>query len=122
MKNSSKTFKLPANLIPAQATHPGQLIADEIEFRNIRQKDLAGAMGVAPNFINEIIHGKRNITPPIAFKLEFALGIKAHYWMRLQSNYAMDTYIMQKQKAIERLRRSDSKIMKLLYQSGHREI
>ena len=113
MKNNHRTYKLSKDSLPAQATHPGQLIADEIEFRNIKQKEFAEAMDLAPNFVNEIIHGKRNITPAIAMKLELTLGIEANYWMRLQSKYSMDIYKIQNHKSIERLRRHDPLIKNL---------
>ncbi len=91
MKTKQKTFKLTKDILPAHATHPGQLIADEIEFRELRQKELADTMQIAPNILNEIIHGKRNITAPVALKLEKALDIDAIYWMRLQVKYDIDS-------------------------------
>ena len=90
MKNNRKTFKLTKDTIPAHATHPGHLIADEIEVRDIRQKDLADAMDISTNILSELIHEKRNITPAIAMKLEKALDIDAIYWMRLQVKYCID--------------------------------
>lgn len=90
MKTNRKTIKLTKDTIPAQATHPGHLIADEIEYRVIKQKDLADAMDISANVLSEIIHGKRNITPDIAMKLEQALDIDAIYWMRLQVKYYID--------------------------------
>jgi HTH-type transcriptional regulator / antitoxin HigA len=91
MKNKKQTFKQTKDILPAHATHPGQLIADEIEFRELKQKELADTMQIAPNILNEIIHGKRNITAPVALKLEKALGIEAIYWMRLQVKYDIDS-------------------------------
>lgn len=37
--------------------------------------------------LNEIIKGKRRITPRIALKLEAALGISAGYWLKGQQMY-----------------------------------
>lgn len=37
----------------------GDLIFDEIDYRGIKQKNLAEAMGIAPTVLIEIIHGKR---------------------------------------------------------------
>ena len=78
-------------LVPFEATHPGTLIKDELDFRDdIKQKDLAKEMGVKPSFLNEIIKGKRPITADCAVILEKILGIPADYWMRFQSQYEID--------------------------------
>lgn len=78
-------------LIPYEATHPGTLIKDELEFRkNLTQKDLATLLGVKPSFLNEIIKGKRPLTVDIALLLEKILEIPADYWMKFQSQYEID--------------------------------
>ena len=91
MQNKNATIKLTKDIIPSHATHVGVLLADEIEYRNIKQKDLADTMNIAPNVLSEIIHGKRNLTPQLAIKLEYALDIDAAFWMRLQVKYEIDT-------------------------------
>lgn len=79
-------------LTPFKATHPGILIADELEVRDdITQKDLATLLDVKPSFLNEIIKGKRAVTADIAILLEKALDIPADYWMKFQSQYEIDT-------------------------------
>lgn len=78
-------------LIPAQATHPGVLIKDELDATpNLNQRALAKELDVQPSFLNEIIKGKRPITADIAILLEKSLGIPADYWMRFQSQYEID--------------------------------
>lgn len=78
-------------IIPAQATHPGVLIKDEIDATpHLNQKLLAKQLDVKPSFLNEIIKGKRPITPDVAVSLEAALGISAEYWIRFQSQYEID--------------------------------
>lgn len=78
------------NRIPFEATHPGTVILDEINARNISQKELAHELGVLPTFLNEILKGKRSITADFAILLEKCLGISADYWMRFQSQYDID--------------------------------
>lgn len=79
------------NFIPAQATHPGTLIKDELDMiPDLNQRTLAKQLGVLPSFLNEIIKGKRPVTADIAILLEKALGISAEYWMRFQSQYEID--------------------------------
>ncbi len=69
--------------------HPGEMLKDEIEARNITQKDLAKRMGVSYTVFNEILNGKRPITTEYALLLEAALGIDAGVWLRLQADYNM---------------------------------
>jgi len=78
------------NIIPFEATHPGIVILDEINARNISQKELAHELGVLPTFLNEILKGKRAITADFAILLEKSLGISADYWMKFQSQYDID--------------------------------
>ena len=69
--------------IPKIATHPGVLIADELDAReNINQKELAHLLNVKSSFLNEIIKGKRPITPDTAILLEKALDISAEFWLK----------------------------------------
>lgn len=89
--NKTKTYHITKDTIPAHATHPGILLLDEIEYREIKQKDLANSMHIAPTVLNEIIHGKRNITAELALKLEKTLGIDAITWMRLQVKFDIDS-------------------------------
>ena len=78
-------------IIPAQATHPGVLIKDELDATpDLNQKQLAKQLDVRPSFLSEIINGKRPITPDFAVSLEAALGISAEYWIRFQSQYEID--------------------------------
>lgn len=78
--------------IPKIATHPGVLIADELDAReNINQKELAHLLNVKSSFLNEIIKGKRPITPDTAILLEKALDISAEFWLKFQNQYDLDT-------------------------------
>ena len=90
MKDKTSNIKLTKETIPSHATHPGILIADEIKYKGMKQKELAIVVGIAPSVLNEIINGKRNLTAELAFKFEKALDIDAAYWMRLQVRYEID--------------------------------
>lgn len=69
------------------AIHPGELLAEELEFREMTQKQLALAMGRPPQAINEIVRGKKAVTAETAVQLEGVLKIPAHFWMNLQTMY-----------------------------------
>jgi len=72
---------------PPHLYHPGQLIKEEIDYRNISQRELSKLTGVATNIINEVIKGKRNCTPDFAVKLQEALKLDAKVLLRLQMKY-----------------------------------
>ncbi len=77
------------NLTPFEPTHPGELIRDELEARNISQAKLAERIGVSPSLLNEVINGKRAVNTELALLLEAALGIEAEMFLKLQSEYNM---------------------------------
>ena len=81
--------KYANNMMSSMLIHPGEMLKDEIESRNITQKDLAKRMGVSYTVFNEILNGKRPITTDYALLLEAALGIDAGIWLRLQADYNM---------------------------------
>lgn len=78
------------NLIPVLATHPGTILADEIEANGYSQIDFANLIDLKRSQLNEIIKGKRNINADLALLLEKALGIDADFWMEAQKNYDLD--------------------------------
>lgn len=72
------------------ATHPGEVLAAELEERGITQKAFAEQIGMRPSHLSELINGKRGVTMAIADKLQKALGIDAQSWMNLQVQYNYD--------------------------------
>lgn len=72
---------------PFEPTHPGELLADELEARGLTQKKFAETLGVTCSVLNEVIKGKRPMTPELAFKVEAATGTKAYIWVELQTQY-----------------------------------
>ena len=75
------------NLSPFEPTHPGELLLEELECRNISQAKLAKKIGVKPSLLNEIIKGKRVINTELALLLEASLGISAKFWINLQNDF-----------------------------------
>lgn len=67
--------------------HPGELVKEELECRNIKQKDFAGKFGLSYSALNEILNAKRPITTEFALLLEAALGINADILVRMQTDY-----------------------------------
>lgn len=68
-------------------THPGEIIADILEDRDITQADLAKRTGVSPTHVSNVISGQKGISADYAQKLEYALGVPKSFWINLQANY-----------------------------------
>lgn len=75
------------DLEPFEPTHPGELLGDELEARGLTQRKFADTIGISYSVLNEVIKGKRPITPELAFKIEAAMGTKAYIWVELQTQY-----------------------------------
>lgn len=78
------------NIIPFEATHPGEVLKIELDAREISQKDFAVEIGMQKTMLNEILKGKRPVTADLAILLERALDIPAKYWINFQSQYDLD--------------------------------
>ena len=68
---------------------PGDVLEEELEVRGMTQKELAARLGRPPQAVNEIIKGKKAITPDTAIGLEKVLGIEAKFWTGLEADYRM---------------------------------
>ncbi|MCI1720432.1 MAG: HigA family addiction module antitoxin [Bacteroidales bacterium] len=75
----------------AYATHPGEILKEEIEYRGISQRKLAADMGISHTVLNEILNSKRPLTPNTSLLFEAALGVEADTLMRIQTKYNMQT-------------------------------
>ncbi len=75
--------------VPAEGFAPGEFIREELEERGWTQADLAVILGRTVAAVNEIITGKRGITPESARGLAAAFGTTAQYWMNLSSLYQL---------------------------------
>jgi len=77
-------------LTPVMATHPGELIKDELKERHITQKQFAAETGIKPSVLSETINGKRSVSLNVALALEKGLGIPAEIWMNMQTQFDLD--------------------------------
>lgn len=75
--------------IPAEVFPPGEYLADELEARNWSQTELAEILGRPARLVNEIIAGKRAITPETAKGLSAAFGSSPEFWMNLETAYQL---------------------------------
>ena len=79
------------SLTPFVATHPGEMIKDELKERNMTQKQLAAETGTKASVLSETINGKRSVSLNVAVALEKVLGVPADVWMNMQTQYDLDT-------------------------------
>jgi antitoxin HigA-1 len=76
---------IPENRVP---THPGLILSQEFLVPlGVSQVALAAHLGVPVQRINELIRGKRGITPQTAWLLSQALDTTPEFWINLQSAY-----------------------------------
>ncbi|MEB3248478.1 MAG: HigA family addiction module antitoxin [Merismopediaceae bacterium] len=86
---------VPTDRLP---THPGEMLLKEfIEPLNMTQKQLADQIHVPYQRINELINGKRGMTPSTALRLAKFFGNSADFWLNLQLRW--DLYHAQKYEA-----------------------
>jgi addiction module HigA family antidote len=78
--------------------HPG-IVLNEIYMKEIglNQSQLAEKCKCSPRKINEIVNGKRSISPDFALILEAVLGTTAEMWVRIQAEY--DLWVARKRAA-----------------------
>ena len=67
--------------------HPGKKLEILLQKKNIKQKELAIRTNVSEKHVSTIINGSKDISVSFAKKLEYALGIDAEIWIRLQAQY-----------------------------------
>jgi HTH-type transcriptional regulator / antitoxin HigA len=73
----------------AQAFPPGSFIREELAERAWSQSDLARVIGRPLQVVNQIINGRKEITPQTALALGEAFGTGAEFWMNLEAQYRL---------------------------------
>lgn len=74
---------------PAEVFHPGEHLLDELNARGWSQTEFAEIINRPLRLVNEIINGKKGITPETARELGAALGTSAEFWMNLNTAYQL---------------------------------
>lgn len=71
--------------------HPGEILLEEfLRPMEISQYRLAQSISVPARRINEIVHGKRNITADTALRLSRFFGTSERFWLNLQTRYDLE--------------------------------
>ncbi len=76
---------IPENRIP---THPGEILLEEfLNPLGLSQVAFAEHIKVPVQRVNEIVRGKRGVTPETAWLFAEALGTTPEFWLNLQANH-----------------------------------
>jgi antitoxin HigA-1 len=79
--------RVPTNRAP---THPGEMLLEEfLAPMAISQRELAEAIHVPYQRINEIVNGRRGVTPSTALRLARYFGNSAGFWLNLQLRWEL---------------------------------
>lgn len=78
---------VPTHRVP---THPGEMLLDDfLSPLGITQRDLADAIGVPCQRVNEIVRRRRGVTPGMALRLAKFLNTSPGFWINLQSTWEL---------------------------------
>jgi antitoxin HigA-1 len=90
-------IRVPTHRTP---THPGEMLLEEfLKPMGLSQQDLANAIRVPYQRVNELINGRRGMTPSTALRLERFFGMSASFWLNLQLRW--DLYFAQEKEKSE---------------------
>jgi addiction module HigA family antidote len=85
--------------------HPGEILQEEfLKPLDLSQNQLAQALGVPANRINEIIRGRRGITADTDLRLARFFKVSEGYWLRLQNAFDMMEARREVGKSISKIR------------------
>jgi len=77
--------RLPTHRPP---THPGEMLLEEfLKPLGITQSAFAARLGVSFPRLNEVINGRRSVTPDTALRLARVTGMSADFWLGLQQDW-----------------------------------
>ncbi|MDJ0761555.1 MAG: HigA family addiction module antitoxin [Myxococcota bacterium] len=83
-----------------EPTHPGEMLLEEfLRPMNITQRELAKAIRVPYQRVNEIVNQRRGITPSTALRLARFFGVSEDFWLNLQLRW--DLYRAKRNEAQE---------------------
>ena len=75
--------RVPTDRAP---THPGEMLLEEfLKPMGLTQRDLADGVRVPYQRVNELVNGRRGITPASALRLAKFFGVSPGFWMNLQT-------------------------------------
>lgn len=87
--------RIPTDRAP---THPGEILLEEfLEPMGITQRKLADSLHVPYQRVNELVNGRRGVTPSTALRLARYFGVTHDFWSNLQLRW--DLYFVSREEA-----------------------
>jgi addiction module HigA family antidote len=100
-------IRIPTNRTP---THPGEMLLEEfLTPMSLTQRELANAIHVPYQRINDLVNGRTGVTPSSALRLAKFFGNSPDFWMNLQLRW--DLYFAQQ---------SETKVIETIHTYKHR--
>lgn len=89
-----------------EPTHPGEMLLEEfLSPMGLTQRELADGIHVPYQRVNELVNGKRGVTPHTALRLAKFLGTTPHVWMNLQLRWDLYHAQLDEAAALGRIKR-----------------
>ena len=94
--------RIPTNRPP---THPGEMLREEfLAPMGISQRDLADAIHVPYQRVNELVNRRRGVTPSTALRLSKYFGNSPGFWMNLQLRWDLYHTMQREAEELDRIR------------------
>jgi len=88
-----------------QPTHPGEMLLEEfLKPLSLTQRQLATGIHVPYQRVNELVNGRRGITPSTALRLGRYLGTSPEFWISLQQRWDLYHATRSEAKHLARIR------------------
>ena len=95
--------RIPTDRVP---THPGEMLLEEFLVpMGLSQRELAKAIHVPYQRVNELVNGHRGIIPSMALRLAKYFGVSADFWMNLQLRWDLYHAQRSEMKDLEKIQR-----------------
>ena len=93
--------RIPTHRAP---THPGEMLLEEfLNPMGLTQRELSAGIRVPYQRVNEIVRGKRGITPSTALRLSRYFGNTPDFWMNLQLGWDLYQAQAAEQEELEKI-------------------
>ena len=93
--------RIPSHRTP---THPGEMLLEEFLVpMGLTQRQLATAIHVPYQRVNDIVNGRRGITPGTALRLARFFGMSPDFWMNLQLRWELYSARQEETMALEQI-------------------
>jgi addiction module HigA family antidote len=104
-------IRVPTNRVP---THPGEMLREEfLKPLELTQKELADSIKVPYQRVNEIVSGKRGVTPSTALRLAEYFGMSPGFWLNLQMKFDLYSARQKEKEVLKEIKRYKQTTLKV---------